>query len=206
MLSHYLFGIILLATCFIGHSEDAWKLELDKEGIKVYTRYVDGSAFKEFKAEMVMDGSISEIADIIADVERFPEWSYKTVSVKIIRKEGNIIHYFYVSDTPRFLKTRVAFFESEKSIDPKTNEITFTLINIQGNQPISDSEILIPTMKGYWKLTSLGNNKVRVMMQMLTEPGGIIPAWLANLVVVDSPFVTLKGLREQFNKKRNPVK
>jgi len=177
--------------------EEGWKLELDKEGIKVYTRHVDGSAFKEFKADMVMNGNLSEIADIIADVERFSEWSYKTTSVKIIRKEGNTIQYFYVSDTPKFLKTRVAFFESKKSVDPITNEITFSLINIQGNQPISDSEILIPIMKGYWKLTPLGNNKVRVMMQMLTEPGGIIPAWLANMVVVDSPFVTLKGLRER---------
>lgn len=206
MLSHYLFGIILLATCFTGHSDDAWKLELDKEGIKVYTRYASGSAFKEFKAEIIIDGSLSGIADIIADVERYPEWSYKTTLVKIFRKEGNIIQYFYVSDTPRFMKTRVAFFESEKTIDPKTDEITFTLVNIQGNQPISNGEILIPTMKGYWKLTPLGNNKVRVIMQMLTEPGGIIPAWLANMVVVDSPFVTLKGLREQFNKKSNLVK
>jgi hypothetical protein len=201
MHSNFLTGIILLITCFINSFQDVWKLEFDKEGIKVYTRHVDGSAFKEFKADMVMDGKLSEIADIIADVERFPEWSYKTASVKIIRKEGTTIQYFYVSDTPKFLKTRVAFFESKKTIDPITNEITFSLINIQGNQPISESEILIPTMKGYWKLTPLGDNKVRVMMQMLTEPGGIIPAWLANLVVVDSPFVTLKGLRTQLLKK-----
>lgn len=206
MLNYFLTGIILLITSFITSPDSDWKLELDKEGIRVFTRYVEGSDFKEFKADMVMDGTLSEIADIIADVEKFPEWSYKTTSVKIIKKEGNTIQYFYVSDTPKFLKTRVAFFESEKSIDPKTNEITFSLINIQGNQPISDNEILIPTMKGYWKLTPLDDNKVRVTMQMLTEPGGIIPAWLANLVVVDSPFVTLKGLREQFNKKRNPVK
>jgi hypothetical protein len=197
MFSHFLTGIILLTTCLINNSEDVWKLEFDKEGIKVYTRHVEGSAFKEFKADMVIDGKISEIADIIADVEKFPEWSYKTTSVKIIQKEGNTIQYFYVSDTPKFLKTRVAFFESKKTIDPKTNEITFSLINIQGNQLIADSEILIPTMKGYWKLTPLGDNKVLVMMQMLTEPGGIIPAWLANMVVVDSPYITLKGLRKQ---------
>jgi hypothetical protein len=201
MPSHLLIGIILFLTSFLNYSDSDWKLALDKEGIVVYTRHVDGSDFKEFKAEMVMEGKLSEIADIIADVEKFPEWSYKTTSVKIIKKEGNIIQYFYVSDTPKFLKTRVAFFESKKSIDPKTNEITFSLINFQGNQPISDSEILIPTMKGYWKLTPLGDNKVRVMMQMLTEPGGIIPAWLANMVVVDSPFVTLKGLKTQFRKK-----
>jgi len=198
MLSHFLTGIIILITCFLNSSEDVWKLEFDKEGIKVYTRHVDGSAFKEFKADMVMNGNLSEIADIIADVEKFPEWSYKTTSVKIIRKEGNTIQYFYVSDTPKFLKTRVAFFESKKTTDPKTNEITFSLNNIQGNQSITESEILIPTMKGYWKLTPLGDNKVRVMMQMLTEPGGIIPAWLANMVVVDSPYVTLNGLRTQY--------
>jgi hypothetical protein len=203
---HLFTGVFLLLTGLLNNSENGWKLELDKEGIQVFTRHVGGSDFKEFKADMVMDGKISEIADVIADVEKFPEWSYKTTSVKIIRKEGNTIQYFYVSDTPKFLKTRVAFFESTKVVDPKTNEITFSLINIQGNQPISENSILIPTMKGCWKLTPAGENKVHVMMQMLTEPGGIIPAWLANMVVVDSPFVTLKGLRDMIAKKSQTVK
>jgi ribosome-associated toxin RatA of RatAB toxin-antitoxin module len=202
----FLFSIILLLTGFLNYSESEWKLALEKEGILVFTRHVDGSDFKEFKSEMVMDGTVSEIADVIADVEKYPEWCYKTTSVKIIRKEGNTIRYFYVSDTPKFLKTRVAFFESKKVSVAQTNDVFFYLNDIRGNEPISENCILIPTMKGYWKLTPAGENKVHVMMQMLTEPGGIIPAWLANMVVVDSPYTTLSNLRKRLIDKRSPVK
>jgi hypothetical protein len=194
-------GIILLITCLINQSGDEWKLEFDKAGIKVYTRYVEGSAFKEFKAEMVMDGILTDIADIITDVEKYPEWCYKTEMTRIIKKEGNKIQYYHVTKTPGFLKTRVGYFESEKISNPLKNDLTITILNFKSEIPVPDKYLLIPTMKGYWKLTPLGDNKVQVIMQMLTEPGGIIPAWLANLVVVDSPYVTLNGLRTQYLKK-----
>lgn len=203
---HFLFGIILIITSFLNFSENAWKLELDKEGIRVFTRHVEGSDFKEFKGEMIMNGTVSEIADIIVDVESYPEWCYKTSNVKILQKEENIIRYFYVSETPKFLKTRVAYFETKIDKDRLTNEVTITLRNVQSNEPIPENSLLIPIMKGYWKLTPVGENKVHVMMQMLTDPGGIIPAWLANMVVVDSPYVTLKNLSERISKKTIPKK
>ena len=194
---HFLTGLILLITCFINYTESEWKLELDKEGILVYTRHVVGSDFKEFKAEIDIDGTLSDVADVIADVERYPEWCYKTASVKVIEKKENRVQYFYVSDTPSFLKTRVAFFQCDKSINKETNEITFSLTNIQADKPIPGNSLLIPIMKGSWILTPAGGHKVHITMQMLTEPGGVIPSWLSNMVVVDSPFVTLKNLRER---------
>jgi hypothetical protein len=198
---HFLFSIILLLTGLLNNLESEWKLELDKEGILVYTRHADGSDFKEFKSEMVIDGTVSEIADIITDVEKYPEWCYKTESTRIIKKEGNIVQYFHVTETPGFLKTRVGNFESEKILSPINNEVTITIHNFISDIPVPEKYLLIPIMKGYWKLTPAGENKVHVMMQMFTEPGGIIPAWLANMVVVDSPYVTLKGLRERINLK-----
>lgn len=179
---HLLTGVILLISGFINHTENGWSLALDKEGIQVFTRYVEGSDFKEFRGEVVMEGTVSEITNEICDVEKFPEWSYKTESVRIIKKEGNLVRYFYISKTPGFLKTRVAFFESEKITDSQTNEVTISLHNFQSDEPIPESSLLIPVMKGYWKLTPEGENKVHVTMQMLTNPGGVIPAWLANMV------------------------
>jgi hypothetical protein len=203
---HFILGTILLITGFSDNLENGWKLELDKEGIRVFTRYVEESSFKEFRGEMTMEGTVSKIADEICDVEKYPEWCYKTELVRVIKKEGNTIRYFYVSKTPGFLKTRVAYFESQKEIDHKTNEVTITLNNFQSGEPISESSLLIPIMKGYWKLTPVGENNVLVTMQMLTDPGGIIPAWLANMVVVDSPFVTFKNLRERVSKKTTIIK
>jgi ribosome-associated toxin RatA of RatAB toxin-antitoxin module len=188
----FLFFVIL--TGISEPTETDWKLESDKEGIRIHTRFSGKSDFKEFKGEVVVDAPISTIAQLIADVERYPEWCYKTSLVTIIEKDSTTTRYFYVSETPAFLKKRVGFFETRRNENPQTGEITFSLRNYKSSTPLSGDMLLIPIMDGYWKLTPLSNGKVHLTMQMLTEPGGIIPAWLANLVVVDSPYVTLKNL------------
>lgn len=49
---------------------------------------------------------------------------------------------------------------------------------------------------GYWLLTTLGTEKTSVTYQMHVEPGGLIPAWLANPFIVNVPFSTFKELRK----------
>jgi hypothetical protein len=180
-----------------------WTLELDKEGIKVYTRTSESSSFKEFKAETLIKATTPEIEKVLTDIERYPEWCYKTTSATVFERDSVTIRYFYVSKTPSFLKTRVACFEFHREINNQTGEVIFYLNDIPCKQKLSEDMLLIPIMKGYYRLTPAGKNEVLVTMQMQTEPGGIIPSWLANLVVVDSPYITLKGLATQIKKNLN---
>jgi hypothetical protein len=178
-------------------AENNWKLELDKDGIKVYTRTSTISDFKEFKGETTIKTTIPEIEKILTTIEKYPEWCYKTTSATVIEKDSTSIHYFLVTKTPVFLKTRVACFDFRREANYQTGEVIYFLNDIKCNNVLSDDMLLIPVMKGFYKLTPAGDGNVQVTMQMLTEPGGIIPSWLANLVVVDSPFVTLKNLSKE---------
>lgn len=197
----FLFVCLLIISNSLS-TETNWKLELEKEGIKVYTR-ITTSDFKEFKGEILINASITEIEKVLVDIEKYPDWCYKTRSATIIEKDSTTIRYFYVSDTPGFLKTRVACFELHREINHQTGEVIFFLNDILCTNALDKDMLLIPIMKGTWKLTPTGKGGVMVTMQMLTEPGGIIPSWLANLVVVDSPYETLSNLKKQIrlNKK-----
>jgi hypothetical protein len=183
-----------LSFVHLANADENWKLELEKEGITVYTRISERSHFKEFRGEITLNASITEIAGIIADVERYPEWCYKTTLVTVIDNDSVSTRYYYVSQTPAFMKTRVGFFESRRMHNRQTGEVIFSLHNYESGKELSDDCLLIPIMEGYWRLTPLDGGMVHITMQMLTEPGGIIPAWIANMVVVDSPFVTLRNL------------
>jgi hypothetical protein len=200
------YRIVLLTTLFFSVNsilaENKWKLELEKEGIRVYTRTSPISDFKEFKGETVIKTSVAEIEKILTKIEKYPEWCYKTTSATTIDKDSTTIRYFLVTKTPVFLKTRVACFEFRRQANNLTGEVIYSLNDIKCTNPISDDRLLIPVMKGFYKLTPAENGNVLVTMQMLTEPGGIIPSWLANLVVVDSPFVTLRNLTLQVIKNR----
>lgn len=198
--SLYLVLFILLSINHAFGGEN-WKLELDKDGIKVYTRTTSMSEFKEFRGETHINASIEEVEAVLTNIKSYPKWCYKTTSASITEQDSSTIRYFYISDTPRFLKTRVGCFELRRESNRETKEVLFYLDNIQCSKPLTSDMLLIPIMKGYWKLKPSEGGGVDITMQMLTEPGGVIPSWLANMVVVDSPYVTLKNLSSMFKPK-----
>jgi len=53
---------------------------------------------------------------------------------------------------------------------------------------------------GFWELNEDDDN-VKVTYQFHGEPGGEIPAWLANSFVVSQPFKTLENLRNNIKSK-----
>jgi ribosome-associated toxin RatA of RatAB toxin-antitoxin module len=55
--------------------------------------------------------------------------------------------------------------------------------------------VRIKNMTGKWQLTPVENNKVKVVYEMNIDPGGKIPKWLVNAMLVDIPFNTLQKLR-----------
>ncbi len=56
--------------------------------------------------------------------------------------------------------------------------------------------VRIPKSTGFWTITPISENQTKLEYQMHVEPGGYVPAWLANLKIVDTPFTFLYNLRE----------
>jgi len=79
-------SMMLLLAQTIVFGQTAWKLNTDKEGIKVYTGEFAGSNVKAIKVECEMDASATELVALLMDVNTSAEWVYRTKSAKIIRK------------------------------------------------------------------------------------------------------------------------
>ncbi|MCW8804461.1 MAG: hypothetical protein OQK57_08695, partial [Ignavibacteriaceae bacterium] len=52
---------------------------------------------------------------------------------------------------------------------------------------------------GFWELEETEDNTIQITYQFLSDPGGKVPAWLSNSMVVSSPFQTLINLRDILN-------
>jgi len=173
-----------------------WELPLNKDGIKVYTRNAQGSQFKEFKAEILIDASLKKLANEIMNVENYPQWCYKTIATKIFKREENKVYFYFLSDAPPIVKKREAYYCIQSITDEKTKTTVIRMNTVQNSNPIPASCVRIPVSNGIWTLTPVEENKTHILFEMQAEPGGIIPSWLANLVVEESPFVTLRNLRK----------
>ena len=71
-------------------------------------------------------------------------------------------------------------------------------------QDLVPEEENLVRMEGYgsWKVSDMGEGKLEITFQMQIDPGGSIPAWMANMFAGDTPYQTLTGLREAMQEEK----
>ena len=196
--SHLSFSSILCLLCLsYSHASYAWDLEdtAKDNPIQVWTQVVKGSNFKAFKGLVKINAPVSKIMSIIRDTENLPKWYYNTEEAKVLKKMSDTETLSYtVTSTPWPVTNRDAVtLASQKPLD--NGGFLIELTAKPNAYPLQKDRIRVPKMKGFWKLEPVGKDSTKVTFQIAAEPGGEIPSWLANSMVVEMPFYTLKNLK-----------
>jgi hypothetical protein len=84
-----LFFLAVQNSCMFSQAE--WVLNRDTDGIKVYSKEVEGYQFKSFKAITTINGSIHDFVFTLADIANFPKWGHQIKSAKILEKTGDTL-------------------------------------------------------------------------------------------------------------------
>ena len=77
--------------------------------------------------------------------------------------------------------------------------------NIDG-YPLNNSYVRVARLSNLFRLTPLKGGWTRVEFETLVDLGGMVPAWLANIVATKAPLVTLQGLQQQVKKPAYQIK
>lgn len=179
-------------------AENNWKLEKDKDGIKVWTRKAPNAILKEYKASTVIQSTPDKLVAFFKNYKMFDQWMYKVDegSVKLIKKNSENDYYIQMTMSAPLIKSRESITHFVfNAPDPKGT----VLINLDAAPnllPPNDNYVRIPKMKAYWKFVPLGNGKVEVTHQALSSPGGSLPETIANLGMVDAPYSMMEKLKE----------
>ena len=199
-MNKFLFLILL----FINHSADSeWKLRKEKDEIKVFTRSIEGSSFDEFKGITTIEKSnLSEVLDVILDVENYESLFPDCMNPKILKQEGKYydIHYIQVS-APWPVKNRDTVYEQKAEVDKNGKHAIIFLKPLPDFIPENKDFVRIREGSGFWELDEDNSKNVTVIYQFQGEPGGEIPAWLANSFVITQPFQTLQNLKSRLKSK-----
>lgn len=173
-----------------------WELKKVKAGIEVYTRSIEGSSFKEFKGlTTIPNTSITELLEVILDVKNYESLFPDCMNPKVLKQEGKWYDIHYVQTKGPFpVKDRDSVFEQITEIDKNGKHAIVKLNPLPDYIPEKEDIIRIRKGKGFWELEEKDNNEVMVLYQFHGEPGGEIPAWLANSFVISQPYKTLVNL------------
>lgn len=179
-----------------------WSLKKSKSGIEIYTRSVEGSSFKEFRGETVINKvGLIEVLDIIMDVKNYQSLIPDCMNPRVLEQVGkwHVIQYTQTK-TPFPVKNRDSIFEQKAEIDNNGKHARVFLRPLPDYVAETKDMVRIRKGTGFWDLEADESGNVSVTYQFHGDPGGDIPSWLANSFVVSQPFKTLENLKARLEK------
>jgi len=189
----------LLLTIGMSVQSGAWELEKEGDGIKVYTMARADSDFKAFRAEMRVAYPLRQVAVQLLDVEAMVDWLHDCSESELIsRTEDDEFIVYQKTDAPWPVSDRDYVFKAKVAQDQvsKIVEMRFSAL-VEAGQATDQDCVQVTEMKGYWRMTPEPSGVTLVEYETHADPGGQLPAWLANSFVVDQPWHTFKNLRER---------
>ncbi|MDF1630067.1 MAG: hypothetical protein P1U78_09765 [Alcanivoracaceae bacterium] len=178
--------------------ESEWKLVTDKHGVQVYWLNREESRLKTFRGvTRITETDEYSIAAIFDDYEAFPRWLHFSDRVVEVGRDSPVHRYMRITThLPWPLKNRDAVVEARMVQVLTEDEESFTIhvTNQPTMLPEDEDYIRVPKMEAVLKLSRLGNDEVEVMFQVVSDPGGYVPAWAINLLARDIPLFTLQKL------------
>lgn len=176
----------------------SWDFIKEKNGIKIYTRTSDSSAFKTFKGVTEFHASMKELGLYIGNVRNFNWWDKNIRELRVIESESDKhVKYYFIYDVSWPLQDRdfcVEVFISTDTVTWVKQVYAKPLPNV-----IPEREGIVRIKKYWqrWTLKPLGENSVEGVLEGFVDPGGSVPAWLYNLVIVETPLSVMGGIKRR---------
>jgi hypothetical protein len=183
-------------------AESGWKLKIQKDGIDVSTRPVQGSDLDEFIGTVDIDASIDVVYAVLNDIPAATQWMADCKENREIRKiDEHTSVQFNVTRAPWPVSDREALCIVTEKKDEKTGKITFEFHETNDpSVPVGKGNVRMPEISGQWVLIPVNRNHTKVIYTAKSNPGGSLPKALANMKSKDIPYNTLLGLKMMVKK------
>lgn len=186
--------LLLLLVNSVMADELHWRLVKDEDQIQVYLADVQGSRYQAYRAVTLMRVSMPRLLAMQEDVVSSCAWVYACAEQRLLASDGDV-HWLYTQlYTPWPIKGRDSILRVSTEF-ADDGSVTRHLQGTPDFRPSQDRWVRVSKFDGFWHMQPVGDGQVLVTYQAHTEPGGRLPAWLANSFVVDVPFHTLQALR-----------
>jgi len=108
-----------------------------------------------------------KVFEVIADVERYPEFLPEVKGIKVSNKRGNESDVHYVAEVVKTIKYTVRLKEE------KPNRVSWTFV---------DGEFMKDN-KGHWDLEDLGNGTTKATYNIEIALGALVPKTIVTALV-----------------------
>jgi hypothetical protein len=191
----FLWNMLMAVT--VSHADPAWTPALEKNGVAVWTRAAPGFSVHEFKAVTRVRSTLTGLVALILDTGNAPAWVFRTRRIDVLHRDDKAGEFRIrvITEFPWPLHDREVVVEG-KIRQEADGRVVITSRSADSSQEAPEPGcVRMPYFSGTWIFRPLGKGEVEVTMQGLADPGGIIPGGIVNLIIHETPYQTLRGLR-----------
>jgi len=193
------FACLTLCTSFVftAIGQYSWKLSKEKDGIKVYQSESPHSNYKSIKVECVLEGTYDRLITVLNDVTQQKHWVYNNKSSSLLKRISPNEFYYYSETTlpwPMSNRDAVVHFKMQK--DSLDRFLKITAISDPDFIPEKSGKVRVPRSDISWHVTMPSAKTINIVYIFDAEPGGSVPAWMANMFTDKGPYESFKKLSE----------
>ena len=201
----FLLFLLLLPALGQGRfSEDDWKLVTDRDDIRVYMAHGDDSRVKTFRGVTGLQiQDFMALGPQIDDYEFIASWMHMVSNIVEISRTDDMNRDIYVTTRlPWPVNDRDAPLRLNMYQDSETYNLHINYEYQDDFVPVSGDFVRMPEMRGNIIFEPLEAPNVRMVFEVVVDPGGYIPAWLANMILRDIPFFSMRRFSRVVNHQR----
>lgn len=185
--------------------DSGWEQVLDEDGVRIYTRDWPGSSFIAVKLRHNLKTSLSNVVGNILHVEAMGEWVDDLKEVRLLTDfDGAKPRAYYLRmGLPWPMEDRDVIRQQSVSQNPETLVVTVSESNTADVLDEVDGVTRVPHGQSQYVLTPTPEGTVDVIWQGHNEPGGLVPAFLANWMIENIFYDSTMNMRARFEDPKN---
>jgi len=161
-------------------SGQSWEKVRAKDGVAVWTRPSPGSDLVEMRAETVLPTSAPAVWAVLSEPHRFDSFMPYTLQTRLLERHESGLVVYIVTDPP-VVSRRDVTVSYTKRVDESRGLYRLEFREANGKAPrLPDGVVRMTRMRGQWMVKAIDAKRCRVRYQVHAEPGGLVPAFLAN--------------------------
>jgi len=201
----YLFLTILWtlsAPALAGGDDGSWESVEHKNGIHVQRKTMPDSPLFAFRGEGVVQVPIALLVTVLLDDDIAVEWVDLMTEHSVVRpvtEHEKIIYESYGLPWP--ISDRDYVLRQVASYDDANHVFILDFESVDDPaKPALNDVVRAMAYRTYWRLEMVDATSTNVEVEVFTDPKGLLPAWLINLIQKDWPWKTIEGLVKRANK------
>ena len=152
---------------------------------------------------MRIKASLASLIALVDDISTCPQWIDTCVEGRLLKRMSPAETYTHtINNAPWPVKDRDAVVHNRVSQDPENRNVTIHITGVPDYIPSRKGLVRVKMIKGFWKFMPMGNGLVEVVYQVHNDPGGGLPSWLVNSVVVTQPYNTLLNMKKMVSRQK----